>query len=1179
MIALFLVVCNKNYRSRCLKLSKNTYNEFIEDKKSFVCIHICLNTFLPFSDADQIYFFSALYGEGEYPCGKCGRDCLDTTACIQCSTCSVWVHFECTNLSKTEYNSRLYYFCKASCEICLLPFTEVKTPDLIKDGIFANNADFKPKTKRKNIRKEKRRENIKKITSSAKNVSFDHFLKINCSYLGANEVDDAYLNETNQELTIFQNNVRSLKKNFHLVEEIFQKCGNLPSILAFTETKLNDSSAIPRLGGYIFEHVDSPTDCGGVGVYLSDELNYSIRNDLSLNIKGCEDLWIEITVKNNDRNSPKKALEKFVIGTIYRHPGSKYIKFCEKLLSSLDILNKNKTNYVLVGDYNINILKYNLVSNVTNYINSLSSIGCTFHVDKPTRVTANSSSCIDHVYSNLSTERLNNNIITSDVSDHFGIVTKINGVIGTSDKQDVYYRKSFLTPPEQEQFNSELKSLLYYEYSHLTYAGKYDANSYANCILNTYNVVMDKFMPLKKMTKKQKRFKSKPWLSKGIKISINNKNKLYKTCKKSNDQVLFEKYKIYRNILTRIKHRAREKYYAELAVQYGNDKSKIWKLINEISMRKRKNNTCIKSMKSKQGFKLQDPKQIANRLNVHFSTIGESMAKKFVNLSNFRDPIDYLSVEVDKSIYLSYTDAKEVIKLIRKLDNKKACGFDRISNKILKSSCNIVVPFIVNLFNMCIRDGIFPDSFKKAQVIPLFKGGDKEDPSCYRPISLLPTFGKLFEKIISVRIIKFFDKFNLFSPHQFGFRENYSAEYAILDIHEKLLNNLDKGLTSCSIFLDLAKAFDSVSHEILLKKLSKYGIRGRVLKLFESYLDSRYQYTKLGNALSSVAPVKFGVPQGSILGPLLFLIFINDLPNATKFFIKLFADDTFLCAQNSDIQLLENEVNSELKNVFKWLASNKLTLNVSKSKFMIVTNKKRFPPNFSISLNGECVNAIAAETGHKPQLDQCDSYKYLGVYIDKKLSWKPHIEYICKKIAKACGALAKLRHSVSTELLIEIYHALIHSYLRYGIAVWGNASDNILLPLQTMINRALRIMTFAPFGRVDLKPIYDCLKILDVKNVFLLETSKFLYKSKNDLLPTIIGNYFEVQRNNRLPNLRPRNISSPEIIIRLVSGEKSIQYRGVKVWENIPDQIKTSESFISFKKKFKSYLLENDVEI
>ena len=132
--------------------------------------------------------------------------------------------------------------------------------------------------------------------------------------------------------------------------------------------------------------------------------------------------------------------------------------------------------------------------------------------------------------------------------------------------------------------------------------------------------------------------------------------------------------------------------------------------------------------------------------------------------------------------------------------------------------------------------------------------------------------------------------------------------------------------------------------------------------------------------------------------------------------------------------------------------------------------------------------------------------------------------------------------------------------------MWGNASDNILLPLQTMINRALRIMTFAPFGRVDLKPIYDCLKILDVKNVFLLETSKFLYKSKNDLLPTIIGNYFEVQRNSRLPSLRPRNISSPEIIIRLVSGEKSIQYRGVKVWENIPDQIKTSESFISFKK-------------
>ena len=167
---------------------------------------------------------------------------------------------------------------------------------------------------------------------------------------------------------------------------------------------------------------------------------------------------------------------------------------------------------------------------------------------------------------------------------------------------------------------------------------------------------------------------------------------------------------------------------------------------------------------------------------------------------------------------------------------------------------------------------------------------------------------------MSVRMTLFLNTNNLISNHQFGFRESFSTEYAILDIYEKLLSNLDKGLSSCAIFLDLAKAFDSVDHETLLQKLPKYGIRGNALKCFRSYLTSRTQYVKLGRTESCTLPLNFGVPQGSILGPLLFLIFINDLPNATRLFIKLFGDDTFLCAQNSDIELLETEVNLELKN-------------------------------------------------------------------------------------------------------------------------------------------------------------------------------------------------------------------------------------------------------------------------
>ena len=288
----------------------------------------------------------------------------------------------------------------------------------------------------------------------------------------------------------------------------------------------------------------------------------------------------------------------------------------------------------------------------------------------------------------------------------------------------------------------------------------------------------------------------------------------------------------------------------------------------------------------------------------------------------------------------------------------------------------------------------FLNSFKLAEVIPLFKGGDKQDPDRYRPISLLPTIGKLFEKILSIRVLKFLSKHEIVSKHQIGFRAKFSTDYAFIDIYDKLINNLDKGLSSCAIFLDLAKAFDSVDHRILLKKLDYYGIRGKALQLFESYLNSRSQYVKVNNVTSSCINILFGVPQGSILGPLLFLIFINDLPDATKLFVKLFADDTFLCTESEDFAALENEVNVELDKVFVWLASNKLTLNIDKCKFMIISNKREIP-KFSVKLDGI-------------SLKSCEAYKYLGVFIDKNLNWESHIEYITQKISKACGARAKL---------------------------------------------------------------------------------------------------------------------------------------------------------------------------
>ena len=377
---------------------------------------------------------------------------------------------------------------------------------------------------------------------------------------------------------------------------------------------------------------------------------------------------------------------------------------------------------------------------------------------------------------------------------------------------------------------------------------------------------------------------------------------------------------------------------------------------------------------------------------------------------------------------------------------------------------------------------------------------------------------------------------------------------------------MDKGLSSCAIFLDLAKAFDSVSHEILLRKLQHYGVRGKALELFRSYLSSRSQFVKLNSVKSSLAGIEFGVPQGSILGPLLFLIFINDLPNASNFYIKLFADDTFLCSQNKDVAVLEREANVELDKVFVWLASNKLTLNTDKSKFMIVTNRKSIP-KLSIKVNNI-------------PLKSCDSYKYLGVMIDKNLDWKSHVKYISTKISKACGALAKLRNCVNIDVLKNVYHALVHSYLRYGILVWGHAAPSVLKPLETLANKAIRIMTYAPFGAVDLKPVYKQLQILEVPKICLLETGKFEFKHQKELLPTQICNHFAPQEIHHSYGLRSRSRNDPaRFFSKTKTGEKSLQFVKTQKWNDIPPEVKNCEFFNAFKKNYKKFLIETTAEV
>ena len=813
-------------------------------------------------------------------------------------------------------------------------------------------------------------------------------------------------------------------------------------------------------------------------------------------------------------------------------------------------------------------MKYNLATPNTNYLNALHSVGCNAFIDKPTRIKSGAATCLDHVYSNLDTGSIENHVILAEVSDHFGTLSKIEGITCESNKRNVYYRKTNLSDKKWKELDLFWKNT---SIRKIPFPHALKANELANAIKDTYDVTNDRFMPEKKRAINPNQKPDRPWITSGLKASI---AKMYELLRISKQSGLFEdnkKYKAHLNMLTTLKRKCKNDYFKELMKSYGQDRSKTWQLVNKITNFRRKSTTTIKCLVDKDGNKLTNPLDIANTLNNHFGSIGKIMAQEFDNLDNcqVKDPLSYISKDVRNSIFLSMPKAEEISKNITRLLDKNSCGYDLVSNRTLKATNHSVSPLLEILFQKCISEGVFPDCFKIAQVIPLFKGGDNKDPHCYRPISLLPTISKIFEKLLATRLIKFLTKHKVLSPDQFGFRAKFSTEYAIVDIYDKLIKNLDEGLSSCAIFLDLAKAFDSVSHAILLRKMHCYGIRGIALQLFKSYLSSRSQFVKLPcGTKSSLTSVEYGVPQGSILGPLLFLLFINDLPGATNLYIKLFADDTFLCAQNKDFSLLQNEVNVELEKVFIWLASNKLTLNIKKSKFMLITRKQTIP-KFCVKINNS-------------PLESCDSYKYLGVIIDKKLNWELHVKHITPKIAKACGALARLRNFVSIDILKEVYYALIHSYLRYGILIWGNASNSVLQPLQTLLNKAVRIMVSAPFGNIDLNPAYEYLKLLDIPQIFFLETGKHHFKFVKGLLPTQIGNYFSTSIDNPIQHtygLRSQSRNDPpRIFSQSKTGEKAIQFKGSQIWNILPPDIKSCESFSKFKTAYKKFLLEFGID-
>ena len=479
--------------------------------------------------------------------------------------------------------------------------------------------------------------------------------------------------------------------------------------------------------------------------------------------------------------------------------------------------------------------------------------------------------------------------------------------------------------------------------------------------------------------------------------------------------------------------------------------------------------------------------------------------------------------------------------------------------KILK--CEVSGP-LETIFNTSFLTGIVPEKFKTARVIPIFKKGSQTSLNNYRPISLLSVFNKLLEKLMYKRIIDFLNKRQLIYSKQFGFRSHYSTECAVLSIIDQVQLAIESHDYSCGIFLDFSKAFDTVNHQILLTKLDYYGIRGVVKDWLTSYLSNRTQFVSLGAVNSKTQTVSCGVPQGSVLGPLLFLIYVNDFHNCSNLLdFHLFADDANLFFQHSDINMLESLINSELEKVLNWLCANRLSLNIDKSNFVIFRpTQRKLPKQVMISINNQ-------------MLTQENSIRYLGVYIDYNISWKTHITNISKKIKRSIGILSKLRYFLSIKTLLSLYYALVEPFLNYCIIAWGNTYQTTLQPLFILQKKALRIITFSSYNEHS-SPLFKDLNVVKLSDIITLQLAVFMYKFHNNLLPSVFDSYFNSVR--MLHNYNTRLSSKMTYVIPKVRtnyGTFNIRFQGAKVWNDISDDIKLLPLKI-FKKNLKLILLE-----
>ena len=624
------------------------------------------------------------------------------------------------------------------------------------------------------------------------------------------------------------------------------------------------------------------------------------------------------------------------------------------------------------------------------------------------------------------------------------------------------------------------------------------------------------------------------------------KRKAIKT-NKEEDWLLFKSSKNAANIALR---HSKKEYYTKKFSNNKQNPKKAWRTINDVLGRNRKH-TMINEIKIP-GKTVTSTDELVEVFNDYFSNIGPRLAESVPNDNDvsFRQ---FVAQQPNDNFSFRPVSVTLVYNLLVKLSTSKATGLDNIAAKVLKMAAPVVAPSLTEFFNMSIDTQQFPSDWKTAKVIPLFKRGQRSLLNNYRPISILPVVSKLMERTLYDQIYEYFDQQNLFSKHQFGFRPYHSTTTTLLDCTNEWYANMDRGLYNLVVFLDLKKAFDTVKHRILLSKLEMYGFNSNAINLLSRYLSHRTQICQLTNVYSGEGEVICGIPQGSILGPLLFLIYINDLPNCLECTTpRMFADDTNLTAVGETLDEVRERADVDMGNVQKWLRANKLSLNIGKTECVLIGSKtKHADSQLQLESDNEIVKKVK-------------NTKVLGVQLDENLNWEKHIDYISSTISSGIGAIKRLREVVDQSTLVKVYNALVQRYFDYCSEVWDCFNKGLSDRLQKLQNRAARIIMGLKNEHGQSTIALKSLGWMTLEERRAQLKAKLMFKIVNGLalqrLCDIFKNVDEIHNYNLRGSSTKLYIPKPKTEFF----KNSFGYSGAKQWNQIPEEIRNSGSLKSF---------------